>query len=165
MSVRRWVRPRLDDTGTYVFLLDIGGGRMGAWGMEWKKHGAIFVPDVSTRLWARPSLDDIVTYVLLLDSGDDKSAAERTLTELVERFVGKPYVEWVRHASATDKLQARPLQWSCCDKLGEHYGFGLSLLDTNSELTAWVLFEEENMITDVQYCPFCGRKLPVKSAP
>lgn len=68
---------------------------MGQWGKTITVGGAAFVPHVSTAAWSELRGGCQVDEVILLDSGADREGAIRRLGSLKQRFVGKPYSEWL----------------------------------------------------------------------
>lgn len=68
---------------------------MSQWGEEKTVNGVRFIPYIITDPFVPAGLEDEVTAILLIDNGGDVFAAKKTLSELRERYVHKPYADWL----------------------------------------------------------------------
>lgn len=68
---------------------------MSQWGTEKKVNGATFIPDVETDTFAPAHGFSLIGGVIMLDDGGDPQTAYDTEAKLIDKFVGRPYAEWL----------------------------------------------------------------------
>lgn len=76
---------------------------MSQWGESKVIGGAKFVPDVFTGCWAAATPHDKIMTIILLDDGNIGALkASQVHRQVMERFQGKPYREWLGLAAVSD---------------------------------------------------------------